>query len=323
MSAIYDAASQNKPVVMFIGKGSDAASRHVIENSMRQTRATCGRDALCVFVDMDRVDRNSAIGKYAFENMPRKGQEPPFTMVFGLSRGDASNPVKADGPSFYKMGPLEGNGVAEAVSRLRMQMDGRFNNLPRPTDQNPQPRPDQPAPRPEVNPNPNQVDARAQEAFAKALVQAQQQTDKQSAYNSYKQAIDIADYTRNPLLQSAARVELGLACIRWGFKETGFKWIMEGGAKNPDLYNNQKNAPFRDRLSQAGINANAVELLIQAGQADPLWYQKNPNAGKALEAAMATPPRPVQPDSTVPRPVVPPVQPDRRPPSHLKPSPFG
>jgi hypothetical protein len=321
MASLYEAASQNKPVVMLIGKGSDPASRQVIENSMRQLHARSGRDALCVFVDMDRVDRNSAIGKYAFENMPRKGQEPPFTMVFGLSRGDAANPVKADGPSFYRMGPVEGNGAAEAVSRLKLQMEGRFN-LPRPDVS---PRPDLP-PRPDVNPNPNQIDPRIQEAFAKALVQAQSQTDKESSYKAYKQAVDIADSARNPLLQSAARVELGLACIRWGFKETGFKWIMDGGAKNPDLYNNQKNAPFRNRLEQAGIPHNAVEMLIQSGQRDPNWHMKYPDAGKMLETAMNRSYVPDEPHPVVPqppRPGYPQPVPDRTTPApHLRPSPF-
>jgi len=345
MSAIYDAASQNKPVVMLIGRGSDPASRQVIENSMKQAHGRSGRDAEFVFVDMDRVDRNSSIGKYAFENMPRKGQEPPFTMVFGLSRGDAAHPVKADGPSFYRMGPVDSNGVSEAVSRLKFQMEGRFN-LPRPNDQyptpqpqpqtdpwnRPQPRPDvpvNPVPRPDVvNPNPNQIDPRVQEAFVKSLMQAQQQTDKQSAYNAYKQAVDIADYARNPLLQSAARVELGLACIKWGFKETGFKWIMEGGAKNPDLYNPQKNAPFIARLNQAGIPRNTVDVLIQNGQRDANWYVKKPNGGKILEATMsASPYMPVPPVTPVVPPrviqVVPPrVTPDRTPWTHLMPSPF-
>lgn len=324
MTALNDAASQNKPVVMLIGKGSDAASRHVIENSMKQAHARNGRDAVYVFVDMDRVDKNSAIGKYAFENMPRKGQEPPFTMVFGLSRGDASNPVRADGPSYYKMGQVDTGSISEAVSRLKLQMEGRFNNLPIPRPDvpvNPQPRPDQ------IYPNPNQLDPRVQEAFVKSLMQAQQQPDKETAYKSYKQAVDIADSARSPLLQSAARVELGLACIRWGFKETGFKWIMEGGAKNQDLYNEQKNAPFRDRLTQSGIPKQAVDLLIQNGKRDPNWYVTNREAGKIIEAACNVPdtrviPQPVQPvppaiDPLRPRPNVPP---DTS--THIRPSPF-
>jgi hypothetical protein len=308
MSAMYEAASQNKPVVMLIGRGSDPASRQVIENSMRQARARSGNDALCVFVDMDRVDRNSSIGKYAFENMPRKGQEPPFTMVYGLSRGDGSCPVKADSPSFYRMGPVDGNGIAEAVSRLKFQMTGRFDRS--------LPRPDLPPAQPD---NLSKIDPRAQEAFTRALVQAQAQTDKETAYKSYKQAIDIADSARSPLLQAAARVELGLACINWGFKETGFKWIMEAGLKNPDLFNNQKNEPFRNRLSQAGIPRNVSDVIIGNGARDPEWYIKFKDAGKVLESMMSR-----TQSQPVPQPYVNPL-PDRTriPNPHMRPSPFG
>lgn len=270
MSTIYDAASQNKPVVMFIGSTKDSASRYLIENSLKEARARNGRDAVYAFVDVDKVDRNSAIGKYIFENMPRKGQEPPFTMVFGMSRGDANNPVKADPPSFYKSGPLDVFAVNEAVSREKLNMNGRGLA---------------------------QIDPRVQEAFALALVQAQRQTDKETAYNSYKRAVDIADNAKNPLLQSVARTELGLACVNWGFAETGYKWIMEGASKNADCYNNQKNQAFRERLKQAGVPQAAVDLLIARGQADPNWHQKDKDAGKIIEAAakMKQQPEPANP----------------------------
>ena len=322
MNTIYDAAAQNRPVVMLIGKGSDPATRHIIENSMKDARRQNGKDAVYAFVDLDRVDKNSAIGKYATENMPRKGQEPPFTMVFGVSRGDASTPLKADSPSFYRMGPVDQLSINESVSRLKLDMNGRFN-MPRPQDQvKPGPRPqDQPGPRPDTNPQ--NVDARVQEAFAMSLMQAQRQTDKQSAYNSYKHAIDIADNVKNPAMQSAARVELGLACIRWGFPETGFKWIMEGGAKNPAIYENRHNQPFKERLKQAGLPDMAVDTLILQGQRDCLWHTKDPDAGKKMESLMSTRPAPqVVPDRT-PRPM-PLVQPDTsaQPSIRLRPSPF-
>ena len=61
---------------------------------------------------------------------------------------------------------------------------------------------------------------------------------------------------------------------------------MEGAAKNPDLYNNQKNGPFRDRLIQSGMGSSALEMLMQNGEKDPDWYLKNKEAGRLLEAVM-------------------------------------
>ncbi len=322
MNSLHDAASQNKPVVMLIGRSSDPATRHVIENSMKETHNKTGNDAVYVFVDMDRVDKNSAIGKYAFENMPRKGQEPPFTMVFGLSKGDASNPVRADGPSFYGMGPVDQKGVAEAVSRLKLQMNRRFD-LPRPQDQqsNPFPKPDVPAP---FKPG----DPKATEACVMALQQAQQQKEAKDSYQFYKQAISIADSTADPRLQSATRVELGLACLNWGFGETGFKWIMEGMAKNPDTFDNQKNQGLKDRVAQSGVPQLVLEEMISKGKQDPYWWEKDKESGKKFDSIWKSTKQPQYVPAPIVRPQVQPqIQPqvDRHvdPNPHLMPSPFG
>ena len=329
MAVVNAAASQNKPVVMLIGSGSDPASRHVIENSMKEAKSRNGRDAVYAFVDLDRVDKNSSIGRYALENMPRQGQEPPFTMVFGMSRGDARNPVRADAPTYYTMGPPETAAVNEAVSRLKLQMTGQFSNLPRP-DQLPNPttRPDAP-----VQPDTRAVDQRTQESIAMALIQAQRTGDKESSYKLYKQAVDLADGSKNPLLQAATRTELGIACLNWGHKETGYKWIMEGASKNPDFFNDQKNQQFKERLTQAGVPAASINMMIENGKRDPIWHTKDRDAGKKVEAAAATPVAPApfvnpfapgpRPDQVQPQPRPDQIQPQVRPQGpHLMPSPF-
>ncbi len=318
MQAVNDAASQNKPIVMMIGSSNDAASRHVIENSLRQARNSNGKDAVYVFVDTDRVDRNSAIGRYAFENMPRAGQEPPFTMVFSMSRSsDPASPVRADAPTYYKMGEIDSAPINEAVSRLKLEMSGRFSNinLPRPTDTSKTRPSDNPGPEYQ-NQNQNQtMDKRIQEAIALALVQAQRQENPENSYQYYKQAIDLADKSGNHLLEAASRIELGIACIKWGFADTGYKWIMDGAAKNPELYNQQRNQPFTDRLKQAGIPDATISLLMENGSKDPLWYQKDSNAGKKLEASASKPQFPNYLPQTLP---LNPVNPG----AHLRPSPF-
>ncbi len=300
---INAAARQNKPVVMLIGSASDPATRHVIENSLKDARSKNGRDTVYAFVDLDKVDRNSQVGKYAFENMAKNGNEPPFTMVFGMSRsGDANNPVKAEAPSYYSMGAPDLRGINEGLSRARLNMVGQFTNLrpdqiprpnPRPDQLGPKPdstNPEQPYPRPDMN----AIEKRTQEAIAMSLVQAQRQTDTEKAYGFFKQAVDMADSTKNPLLQAATRTELGLACMKWGHKETGYKWIMEGAAKNPAFYNDQTNKDFKARLVEAGVPPSAVNYMMENGKRDPNWYTKDKEAGKKVEAAEKAAQQPFQ-----------------------------
>jgi hypothetical protein len=217
-------------------------------------------------------------------------------------------------------------------------MSGQFTDFRPEQTKKPEP----PSTRPDANSN----DKRVQEAIAMSLVQAQRQTDKEKAYNFFKEAIDIADSTKNPLLQSATRTELGIACLNWGFKETGYKWIMEGASKNPDFYNDQKNQAFKARLTEAGVPAASLNLIMQNGQRDPLWFTKDKDAGKKVEAASTAPivnpqlnpnpfnipvdVRPVAPNPTPFRPTpftpaIVPAKPDSPVPqmdTHLKPSPF-
>lgn len=298
-AVINAGAIQNRPVVMLIGSGSDPATRHVIENSLKDARSKNGREAIYAFVDLDKVDPNSQIGRYASENMAKKGQEPPFTMVFGMSRsGDKTNPVKAEAPAYYSMGAPDTRGINEGISRAKLNMVGQFTAL-RDQINKQNPKPDQVAPKPEQPgtrggvPDTSSIDKRIQEAIAMSLVQAQRQTDKEKAYAFLKQAVDLADGTKNPLLQAATRTEMGISCLKWGFKETGYKWIMEGAAKNPSFYNDQQNQDFKARLADAGVPPSAVNYMMENGKRDPNWYTKDKDAGKKVEAAEIA--KPIQP----------------------------
>lgn len=302
MSAISEAAGQNKPVVMLIGKSSDPATRAVVENALRESRLRTGKDAYFAFVDMDSVDKSSAIGKYAHDSLTAKGQEPPFLMVFALNKS-AQGGVRAEAPSFYKMGNPEPATLSDAVSRARQQMSGRFDNNTKPSpelrpDQKPTPKPEI-TPRPETNPEkPNTPPAENQlrEQIALALMQAHQEKDRKAAYESFKKAIDLSDLSKNPMLQAASRVELGLACLNWGFSEQGFKWLLDAGSKCPDLYNESKNQPFRQRLEEFGLPKASRDMLFEKGKSDANWYQKDPNAVKSLEASLrASQPKPLEP----------------------------
>jgi hypothetical protein len=307
-AALLDAASQNKPVVMLIGKSSEAATRQVVENSLKEAHSRCGKDAVFVFVDMDRVERSSSMGKYAFENMPRKGQEPPFLMIFGLARGENANSVKAEALKYHHMGEADSAAIAKNVSSLKQEMNGRFN-LPRPeskfSDQ-------------QKNLKPFADEKKMQEEFAKSLLQARQEPDKESAFKLFQKAVDIADAAKSPRLQAVSRVELGLACMSWGFRETGFKWILEGASKNPELYDERKNAAFKERLTQAGVPPQALELLLRNGKENPNWWIKDPNSGKLIDDAAKSGSQ-VKPSAIFPPPLQLIPQADK---PHIKPSPF-
>ncbi|MBX9690581.1 MAG: hypothetical protein K2X27_27950, partial [Candidatus Obscuribacterales bacterium] len=104
-----------------------------------------------------------------------------------------------------------------------------------------------PASRPEQTSRPGQLEPpqRASqwmtEQFSRALRSAMQEQDRNQAFGIYKQALDLADRSRDPVLQGTARVEMGLAIISWGSVENGYQWLLDAGSKNPALYDSKIN----------------------------------------------------------------------------------
>ncbi len=140
--------------------------------------------------------------------------------------------------------------------------------------------------RPEQMVGTNRADAGVQNNVNRFVEQAQRQGNRQTAASMYVNAIQTADASRDGTLQAYAKVEYGLANMNWGFSEEGFKWILEAGSNNPNIYNPQQNGQFLKRLQQAGLPQGAVDSLLKNGQNDPNWYLKVPDATKQLDKSM-------------------------------------
>lgn len=218
----------------------------------------------------------------------------------------------------------------DATKKLDQAMTGPVSVAPIDAQQRPGGDPlAPPQSRPEqaLNPNldgPGQATPWMKEQVNNALRSAIQEKDRRNAFGFFKQAVDMSDRTRDPALQSLSRVELGLAIISWGMPETGFKWLLDAGAKNPGLYDSARNGAFLNRLAQGALPKSAIDLYVANGQRDPNWHLRDAEAAKKLEAAM----KPQQQANPVPKPnnqIWP--QPEQAQPGpfqpRLRPSPFG
>ena len=139
---------------------------------------------------------------------------------------------------------------------------------------------------PQLGPAPSQAGGWIQDQVKNVLRSAQTNSNHQNAFAMYKQATDMADRSGDKGLQTTARVETGVALISWGVPESGFKWLLDAGAKNPALYDSRVNQAFQQRLKAGGIPDGAIALYLANGQRDPNWHLRDANAAKELAAAM-------------------------------------
>lgn len=233
----------------------------------------------------------------AVEMLMQKGQDP----FWYLKDSDAAKKLDAamTGPIF--VAPADGAQSAPGQNT---------DYLAPPKD-----RPDQINPQLDPPPRPGSNTWMSQQVKV-ALETASQEKNWQNAFGVYKQAVDMADRSRDVSLQAYTRVETGLALMKWGNVEMGYKWILDAGVKNPSIYDSRSNQGFVERLNSAGIPKPAVEMLLSNGQRDPKWGVKDPDAAKRLESVTRNP----QQQS---RPTVLPPGDDRRPPEYRPSFPTG
>ena len=189
----------------------------------------------------------------------------------------------------------------------------------------------------QVNPNldppaPGQSGGWIREQITGALRTASQERDFNTAFGIYKQAVDMADRSRDPSMQATTRVETGLALMSKGNLETGFKWLLDAGSKNPALYDSRNNKAYVDRLASAGMPKSVIDVLMANGQRDPHWHMVDRDAAKKLEQMLRPPaPAPAPKPDLVPQlpfqPIAPPLEtkpaPAPNPEPHRRKSPFG
>lgn len=163
--------------------------------------------------------------------------------------------------------------------------------------------------RPEnLNPNldpPAQAGAWMKEQVNHALTQAQQQKNASDAFAYLKQSVDLADRSRDPGLRALTRVETGLALLTWGHTENAFKWLLDAGSINKGLYDSRYNSGYLNRLGQAGIPKQVMDIMMDNGQRDPNWHKKSPDAARMLESVLKNPQAPARSDSIIPMPSLP------------------
>lgn len=118
---LFDAAGQKKPVVMtFYRSGDPGSGEHLNAIALAKHQSNGAAEFMCV--DLDKVDPNSAIGKYAHEKIAGK-YKTPLTMVFTQGKGDEKTPVVPNKPGYYKQGNIDESSFAQLMNGIGKAVD--------------------------------------------------------------------------------------------------------------------------------------------------------------------------------------------------------
>ena len=291
--ALDEAAKAGKPVVMIIGKAASPETQELLQQ-IKSAREQTKDQAAYLFVDLDKVSRSSAIGRYAIEHVQKKFGNP-MTMVFGNIDGQPGA-LPAD-PVFYEKGNVDAAKIVEAVGKARKDKPSD-PSADKPVDPADKPA-DPPADKP-VDPSEKPADQKAAEV--KRIYDLIQQAHNpelrnQQKYMLYRDAIESADKLKDAGLSGNTRVTLGLACIQWGGEhegrgelekatsayQAGMQWILEGGRINPSVYTNDK---FAGALRSSSLPGVAADTLLERGSQNPAWFRPTEEEAKGGEEAV-------------------------------------
>lgn len=117
--ALYTAAREGKPVVLVFGGKNVPDSQKLLNQSF--PGGAMNDRAVTVYVDMDRVDRNSNIGRFVDRNV--RNSNLAYTMVFSLSPDRRGMPTP-DSPTMTAWG-----GRGEIGGLLQNQLGFAENNM--------------------------------------------------------------------------------------------------------------------------------------------------------------------------------------------------
>lgn len=301
---LFSSAENKKPVVMMFGRGSSAGSPDFME-SMARAKQQAGGKADFMYVDLDKVDRNSPIGQYARDHIGRDFGTP-LVMVFTQKQGEGRTPVIPERPMHYQLGYVDERKLASAISQAAQIQSTRDIKTGREKKQ-----PDAPPVETDQPVKPEQGDKPAKPATAQDLLKEsvkpwdQQKNGEllkgmkpEEQLKLYWDAIKLADEKQNPKLSAQMRAMVGFASIGWGAEADakgnkeeaqkhylrGGEYMMSAGALNPDLF---KYPNFTERLRNSALPGNAANAIIERGLSTPdaKWFypskeetQKNPNA---------------------------------------------
>lgn len=261
---LFGAAEHKKPVVMTFGRSSDPACRQHLE-ALEKAKQQSGGKADFVFVDLDKVDPNSAIGKYAHNEIGAKFGSP-LTMVFNQQQGDGDTPVRPERPTHWQRGYLSDQSLLKGIDAAydiqknrEIKTDRQKGSVDRLLEESLKP-----------------FDQQRPEELFKGMDQKQK---IQAAWD----AIDAAEKTKNPKLAAQVRAMVGLASIRWGAEAQkagdadladkhytrGAEYLLSAGAKNSDIYYYPS---FQKALRESQLPGNSAEFLLEKGQSNAKWF---------------------------------------------------
>lgn len=268
---LFGAAEKRKPVVMTFGRSSDPACRQHLE-AAEKAKKLAGDKAEFVFVDLDKVDPNSAIGKYAHEQIAAK-YTTPLTMVFNQGQGDDGKGVKPERPSHWQTGMLSeqallrGIDAAAPVQKERQIKTGRENGgttdnttiAKRLIDESAKP-----------------FDQQKPDELVKGL-------DSKERAKAFWDAITAAEAMNNPKRAAQVRAMVGLALVNWGAEAAksgdtaqaekryinAVDSILLAGVKDPEIY---KSPSFQKALRESVLPGTAADFVLSEGEKNPKWF---------------------------------------------------
>jgi hypothetical protein len=273
---LFGAAEKQKPVVMTFGRGSDPNCKQHLE-AMEKAKQASGGKAEFTFVDLDKVDPNSAIGKYALNHIGKE-YGTPLTMVFNQHQGE-NNRVIPERPTHYQRGHLDEQKLLQGIDQAAQVQKGREIKTGRDgSDNTPKPQPD-----------------KAQETAQKLVAESLKPWNEQKPDELFKgmehkdklkacwNAIELADKQNNPQLSAQVRAMVGFASIKWGGEAAqasnndlanehfmrGAEYMLSAGSKNPDIYKYPK---FQEALRNSALPGNAADYLLEQGQKNAKWF---------------------------------------------------
>lgn len=341
--ALYAAAREGKPIVVSFGSRRLQDTQRLVEQTIPQAQRS-NPNAIYVFIDLDRVDRNSAIGRYADRNVRNEGL--PYTTVFSMVPGQDGRP-QPESPLMTAWGSR-----SQIASLINQHIGYGLNNMRRYRGQFrvPQARPREQARREEnaddpfsranearressetrrereVRERPASAERQQLEGILQDLNSAAQCREWRQAEEYYRRAISAAERInpqtleeRRQTLQSQMAAEarnsspnpnrtrelsqemtivqrlqearsftcanLGLACIRWGFREVGEEWLAEAALRDPNIFGKQTFQQALRRVLSPSEDMNQVlqRLISITRQRQERLYNSNPEDQDPLE----------------------------------------
>lgn len=287
---LFSAAENKKPVVMTFGSGSDPEFAKHCE-AVKRAKDALGGKAEYMFVDLDKVDPNSAIGKYAIEHIAgRFGNPPtyttggfgtPLTMVFNQKQGeDPRRPVIPEKPTYWKKGTIDDEGrfasAIDAAYNEQLKRDIKTGRERRGEVDRPVPPPEQEqkpvTPKEVVNEALKPFDQQRPGELMKGLSREQQR-------DLMKEAIVQAKQIGDPVLRGRVHAMVAFTEIGWAEQAAkdgatqqaenhyvaAAQYLMVAGSFYPDLFKNS----CADAMRKSSLPGETAEFLIQKGNEIP------------------------------------------------------